>query len=360
MLLVVLSAVSGWEIVVDVPVNFVRAAGALALPEPIGGESLDDLRAFVNSPDEDWPLLKAFLRGCLNPRGPYPLLSLNGEQGSAKSTTARMIRSLLDPRMPDLRAEPREIRDLAIAARGSWLVTFDNISHLPHWLSDALCRLSTGGGFATRELYTNFDEALFDAMRPVILTGITDYVVKDDLLDRTIQVTLSAIPEDRRRTEKALWAAFEAARPRLLGALLDDVAAALRTLPNVQLRRLPRLADFALWATAAERGRGEPARFMTAFARARFSGHEQAIEASAIGGALLAFIADDLVREPWQGTAKDLLARLAVLGGETATCHKEWPKSPRGLSGMLRGLAPALRATGVETTFDVREGKNRN
>jgi len=351
---------AGWEIDADVPVNFIRAAGSLALPEPVGGASLDELRAFVNVTEGDWPLLKAFLRGCLNPHGPYPLLSLNGEQGSAKSTTARMIRSLVDPRTPDLRAEPREIRDLSIAARGSWLVTFDNISHLPHWLSDALCRLATGGGFATRELYTDFDEALFDAIRPVILTGITDYIVKDDLLDRTIPVTLSPIPEDRRRPEKALRAAFEAARPRLLGALLDDVAAALRTLPGVELRRHPRLADFALWAIAAERGRDEPAHFMPAFTKARAAGHEQAIEASPIGGALLAFVADDLERGPWQGTATDLLARLAVLGGEAATRQREWPKTPRGLSGMLRGLAPALRATGVETTFDVREGKHRN
>jgi hypothetical protein len=222
------------------------------------------------------------------------LLSLNGEQGSAKSTTAKMIRSLVDPRTPDLRAEPRETRDLAIAARGAWLVAFDNISNLPPWLSDALCRLATGGGFATRELYTNFDEALFEATRPVVLTGITDYVVRDDLLDRTIQVTLSAIPEDRRRSERELWATFDAARPRLLGALLNDVVAAFRTRPGVRLQRLPRMADFALWAVAAESGRGEPAVFMDTFATARVAGHELAIEASPIGAALLAFIATDL------------------------------------------------------------------
>lgn len=351
---------AGWEIVTDVPVNFIRAAGALPLSEPVAGASLDDLRAFVNVADQDWPLLKAFVRGCLNPRGPYPLLALNGEQGSAKSTTARMLRSLIDPRMPDLRAEPREIRDLAIAARGGWLVAYDNISSLPQWLSDALCRLSTGGGFATRELYTDFDEALFDAMRPVALTGIADYVAKDDLLDRTIQVTLSAITEERRRPEKALWTAFDKARPRLLGALLDDVAAAIRMLPTVRLPRLPRMADFALWSVAAEQGRGEPAAFMNAFATARVAGHEQAIEASPIGGALLKFVDGDLDGKTWQGTSSDLLARLVELGGESATRVKDWPKSPRGLSGMLRTLAAALRATGVVITFDVRAGKNRN
>ncbi len=353
-------AAAGWEVVADPPTNFVRAAGAQPLPEPIAGGSLDDLRAFVNVTDEDWPLLKAFLRGCLNPNGPYPLLALNGEQGSAKSTTARMLRSLVDPRTPDLRAEPREGRDLMIAARWSWLAAFDNISHLPQWLSDALCRLATGGGFATRELYSDFDESLFDALRPVILTGIADFIAKDDLLDRAVQVTLSAIPDDRRRPEKSLWAAFEEARPHLLGALLDDVVAAVRTRRAVNLPRLPRMADFAIWAVAAEIGRGEPAAFMDAFNRARAAGHEQAIEASPIGAALLAFIVDDLIRAPWLGTSSDLLVRLAALGGEHAAKQKDWPRSARGLSGTLRGLAPALRAIGVTVTFGIKEGKKRS
>src|SRR5438067_13817378 len=86
-----------------------------------------------------------------------------------------MLRALVDPRTPGLRAEPHDARDLAIAARGSWIVAYDNVSRVLPWLSNALCRLATGGGFATRELYSDFDEALFDALRPSILTGIADY-----------------------------------------------------------------------------------------------------------------------------------------------------------------------------------------
>jgi hypothetical protein len=119
------------------------------------------------------------------------------------------------------------------------------------------------------------------------------------------------------------------------------------------------MADFAIWAVAAERGRDEPEAFMAAFARVRAAGHEQAIEASAIGGALLTFVGADLTGGPWQGTAKDLLARLVGFGGEAATRQKEWPKSPRGLSGMLRALAPALRAIGVAVILDRKQGKNR-
>ena len=348
---------AGWEIVADPPVSFIRAAGALALPEPIGGGSLDDLRGFVNVTDEDWPLLKAFLRGCLNPHGPYPVLALNGEQGSAKSTTARMLRSLVDPRLPDLRAEPREARDLAIAARGSWIVAYDNVSHV--------AALAVGRALPARDGRRVRDSrAVHRLRRGPLRRAATVDPHRHRGLHRQGRPAGPHGPghprhdprERRRKPERVLWAAFEAARPRLLGALLADISAALGALADVRLDRLPRMADFALWAVAAERGRGEPPRFMPAYAKARAAGHEQAIEASPIGAPLLAFIAGDLQQGSWQTTAAELLKRLAELGGEAATRQKEWPRSPRGLSGMLRGLAPALRATGVVGDFRYPRG----
>src|SRR5262249_50551779 len=91
-----------------------------------------------------------------------------------------------------------EDRDLFIAASNSWIVGYDNVSRIPSWLSDALCRLATGGGFSTRKLYTDDEEQLFNAQRPVSLNGIEDFVNRPDLADRTIFLTLDPIPEDRR------------------------------------------------------------------------------------------------------------------------------------------------------------------
>jgi hypothetical protein len=344
----------GWQLVRRAPICFRRSPGMLALPTPVRGGALDELRPFVNAPDDHaWALIKAWLRASVRDRGPYPVLALHGEQGSAKTTLGRMLRALVDPAAPELRSEPRELRDLAIAARASWVVAFDNVSHLQPWLSDGLCRLATGGGWATRELYTDFDEVLFEAQRPVILNGITEVVTRGDLLDRAIQVVLPEIPEDDRRDERGLWASFEAARPRLLGALLDDAAGALRELPTVRLDRKPRMADFALWAVAAERGRGERALFSDAYAGVRALGHEQAIEGSAIGAPLRAFLEKAL---PWEGTASDLLERLNDLAGEQDRRAKYWPKTGRGLSSELRRLAPALRGMGfrVELPGDHR------
>ena len=127
------------------------------------------------------------------------IVVLSGEQGSAKSTFSAILRALLDPNTAPLRALPREDRDLFIAANNGHVLAFDNVSGLPAWISDTLCRLATGGGFAVRQLYTDQDEVLFDATRPVILNGIEDIVARPDLADRAVFLTLEPIPEERRR-----------------------------------------------------------------------------------------------------------------------------------------------------------------
>src|SRR5262249_28492037 len=156
-----------------------------------------------------------------------------------KSTTSRVLRRMIDPHVTVLRCEPRGVRDLMIAATNSWAVALDNLSGLPPWLSDALCRLATGGGFATRTLYTDDEETHFDAMRPVLLNGIEDVATRGDLIDRCIAFTLPQIPEEKRREEEPFWREFEAAQPKLLGAFLDTVVGGLQALPDVRLDHLP-------------------------------------------------------------------------------------------------------------------------
>src|SRR5215813_3849798 len=252
----------GWRVIDNPPVRFRRAAGMQPLPVPVPGGSVETLRSFLNvQSDTDFVLAVAWALAALRNRGPYPVIVLSGEQGSAKSTFSAILRALLDPNTAPLRALPREDRDLFIAASNGHLLVFDNVSGLPAWISDTLCRLATGGGFAVRQLYTDQDEVLFDAARPVILNGIEDIVTRPDLADRAVFLTLEPIPEDRRRPEQELWAAFEKERPRILSVLLDAVVQGLKMLPQTRLEKLPRMADFALWGTACER---EPGAFMMA------------------------------------------------------------------------------------------------
>jgi hypothetical protein len=149
------------------------------------------------------------------------VLVLAGEHGTCKSTFVAILRALVDPNASALRALPREDRDLFIAASNGWVLAFDNVSRLPDWISDTLCRLATGGGFATRKLYSDDDEQLFAAMRPIMLNGIEDFVGRPDLADRSVFLTLASIADEARQSEEEFWAAFETDRPLILGALLD-------------------------------------------------------------------------------------------------------------------------------------------
>jgi hypothetical protein len=347
---------NGWRVVDKPAVRFRRSAGMQALPLPVSGGSVETLRSFLNiKTNNDFVLAVAWVLACLRDCGPYPVLALSGEQGSAKSTFSAILRALLDPNTAPLRALPREDRDLFIAASNGHVLAFDNVSGLPAWISDTLCRLATGGGFAVRQLYTDQDEILFDAARPVILNGIEEIVTRPDLADRALFLTLEPIPEERRRPEQELWAAFEAERPRILGVLLDAIVEGLKRLPETKLERLPRMADFALWATACETALWSAGTFWSAYCGNRDEAVEGVIDADPIAAAVRAVM---VTRTEWTGTASDLLGALAEAAGERTSKSKNWPDSPRALAGRLRRAATFLRKVGIEIGFD-REGRAR-
>jgi hypothetical protein len=347
---------TGWRVIDNPPVRFRRAAGMQPLPMPAPGGSVETLRSFLNvQSDTDFVLVVAWALAVLRNRGPYPVIVLSGEQGSAKSTFSAILRALLDPNTAPLRALPREDRDLFIAASNGHVLAFDNVSGLPAWISDTLCRLATGGGFAVRQLYTDQDEVLFDAVRPVILNGIEDIVARPDLADRAVFLTLEPIPEERRRPEAELWAAFEAERPRILGVLLDAVVHGLKRLPETRLEKLPRMADFALWAAACETALWPAGTFWSAYCGNRDEAVEGVIDADSIAAAVRAMMA---TRTEWTGTASDLLGALAEVVGERVAKSKTWPDSPRALAGRLRRAATFLRKIGIEISFG-REGRAR-
>jgi hypothetical protein len=345
----------GWRVIATPPVRFRRPEGMLALPEPRPGGSIEALRPLLNLADRnDFVLLVAWLLASLRPVGPYPLLAVSGEQGSAKTVLSKLLRALIDPNTASVRALSREQRELSIAANNGHLLAFDNLSVLPAWLSDALCRLASGGSFALRRLYTDDEEVLFEAARPIMLNGIEDVISRADLADRAIFLTLAPIAEEQRRSEAELWCEFELARPAILGALLDALAEGLRELPRVRLERLPRMADFAVWATACETALWPTGTFACAYEANRKAAVVDAIDANPVAACVREIMAE---RNSWTGSAADLL-RVGVDPSRTdgSTSRAGWPKNPRALAGQLRRAQTFLRALGIHIAF-AREGR---
>lgn len=348
----------GWTIVDHPPVKFIRPPGVKPLPVPEPGGTLADLRPLINVAEEsDFRLFVAAMLAAFIADKPYPILIVSGEQGTSKTTLCRIFKLMVDPHDIDARSPPRGEQDLFVGAGNAHVLTFDNISHIPSWLSDALCRLATGGAFASRELYTDREEVLIKAKRPVVLNGIPFTVERPDLLDRSIVLILPVIPPENRMDEEEYWAAIERIRPKMFGLFLTALSTALRNIQHVQLPSRPRMADLAKWLTAAEPAFGwEPGTFVRDFQERRTRSMRE--------------LADDVVvstlrdmvnahKGPLSLTASELLRRMNSWV-EFQNRPRDWPRSPNRLSGQVRALAPALRELGIEVDMGQRRASDNN
>jgi hypothetical protein len=343
----------GWNIVEKTGVDFRRPEGLLALPLPVRGSSIELLRPYVNLTERDFRLLVAWMAAALRPVGPYPILAVYGEQGSAKSTLARVIRLLIDPQDAPLLLEPESRRDMMITAVNGWLLAYDNIGVIPAWLSDGLCMLATGGAYAGRALYSNDERAIINAQRPVIVTSIEEIVRRGDLSDRCVFLHLPSIDPRKRRREDEFWEAFRRDQPRLLGGLLDAVVGGLRGLPSVELAELPRMADFAAFAEAVGRGLGWPAgTVLSDYELNRHDAMAMVVEDSVLATAMLATVRATHSVLNWHGTATEFLEEVGKLAGKKVTGSAGWPKSPRALTNEMRRITPQLRSRGLFVSFE--------
>jgi hypothetical protein len=338
----------GWRILDTSPVAFIRTGSMQSLPEPVqGGGSIAPLWDLLNVTKAQRPLVAGALLNYFHPHGPYFVLNLVGEQGAAKSCAARIIRQLVDPNENPLRSPPKEERDLLVQAACNRCVALDNLSSLPPWLSDGLCRLSTGGGHSARELYTDLEEISIAVKRPVVLNGIEDVATRPDLAERCLQIELETIDGRKRKRipEKDLWQEFEKQRGGIFSGILDGLVCALRDLAAIKHDSLPRMADAALWASAGETVFGfRRGTFISAYKRNLDEGAVASVEAHPVGVAIRKLIEK---QEKWEGEAAQLLEALNGLVPDEQRREKTWPRNALSLGHRLRRLAPALRRAGI-------------
>ena len=340
----------GRVVVDNPPVRFRRTKSMGSLPIPKAGGDVDLLWNSVNIPEEDRGILLAWMLECMRPDTPFPVLELNGVQGSAKSDTQDKIRDLIDPNNINLRTAPKAIDDIFVGAGSNWLVSLNNLSHLSAGMQDAFCTLSTGGGFAKRELYTDFDECSVEVCRPVVYNGIPALGIAQDLVDRTIRLELPTITKRRKSSE--LKEEFEKNRQSIFSGLLDTFSKTLAEIPNVNIEDLPRMADFAVLGEALYKVLGHPpGTFSQDYKNRSDRAIINALEASPVAKAVQEYITNR--NEPYKGTVKQLLTEL-----ERYKTGDAWPKSPKGLADNLRRNAPGLRVVGISVVFDTQRRMN--
>jgi hypothetical protein len=148
----------GWQVRDRCEAKILRGKGAKALPVPEPGGDIRDLGQFLNVRDDtEFVLFLGQVMGLYNVFGNYTTTMINGSAGSAKTTTTRVMRKLVDPH--EVMERPfTTVRDLMHGLANHHVQCFENISHITQEMSDAFCRLNTGTGYAERLYYNQGEE----------------------------------------------------------------------------------------------------------------------------------------------------------------------------------------------------------
>lgn len=328
---------TGWKVIDEPPVLFKRTALTSPLPTPQLGGSLDSIFEIVNIPPDRRSLYKGFLVSTLWEDISKPILALNGEQGSGKSKTTTFTSQLIDPSPAPIRKSPSDKDAWTITASGSYIVPLDNLSRIPEWLSDSLCRASTGDADPRRELYTDGDLVVHSFRRVVIINGINLSDTRDDLSDRLIVLNLPILDGATRLLDEELNSKWEKEHPFILGALFSLTSRVLAELPNTSKVELPRMADFGRILTVLDRINGTNS----------FNEYVEDLNVNAINAIdsnpFLKRLAVVITSE-WTGSANDLLG---VIGWDPGFGkYSDWPQSTKEVTELLKRSAPTLRKAG--------------
>ena len=342
---------AGWRVNNDVPVRFRKypVTGAQTMPDPSNTVPISTIFKWVNIQDPaERVLFEVYLVSCFFPDIKYPMIALNGHQGSAKTTGARIVQKLLDPSSVDVGPIPKSPAEIAQLLSHHHFICFDNLSNIKTGVSDLLCQAVTGGTFKKRRLYTDEEDVILRMDSCLAVTGINIVAEKTDLLDRTLLFRFERVDEKLRKDETSLWAEFEAAKPGLLTSIFNTLSEALARLPN-QLEKSSRMADFYRVGVAVSQALGYKNReFEKAMER-----NQQLLQYAVIDGdplmeAIVLFMQH---KTKWNGTATELLEELLKQRGSNGL-----PKAPNQLTRKLHEIEVNLKDSRVSVWW----GRNRS
>lgn len=350
-----------WEFVPDPPILFYRYSHQQPQVPPTLGGSIADLVPSLHisrdpeTMDSTTLLFIVYLVTLIIPDIPHPILAVQGEQGSGKTTLFKVIRDLVDPSAIPILCPQDSLREFIQLASHHWLVWLDNLTKLPEWMSDAMCRCVTGEGFSKRELFSDDEDILYSFRRCQGFNGINLIANKPDLLDRALIFSLERIPDSHRQTEAEFWDHFFLHRPAYLGSLFTILSHAMACLETISPGHYPRMADFARWGEAITVALNlPPERFRNAWAQNQRMQTQETLEASPIAQVLVKLMESD---EIWNGSPQQLLERLNALAPEVGVDTKSslWPKDIRWVWRRMKEIRPSLAAHGIHS-FRKREG----
>jgi Bifunctional DNA primase/polymerase, N-terminal len=305
-------------------------------------------------------LIKVWTIALIIPDIPHPIDILHGEKGGSKTTFCRCQKRLVDPDKIEINNIPTEKAEFVQQMYHNYLTVYDNVKYVPPWFSDEVCKAVTGSGNSKRTLYTNDDDTIYNYKRPLIVSGILNWLTEPDALDRSLLTEFERIAEEQRKEEDKVESAFEEMRSKLFGYILDMVVKALQIKPTIQLSNLPRMADFTVWGEAIARAMGcRPMVFVNAYKENIGKQNVEAIESNLLAQGIEKFVDSWYDEEKginvWEGSTKEGLEQIK----EIAELHNidtnagSWPKATNSFKRRLKPILSNLReGPGIDVVID--------
>lgn len=348
----------GWKIKEFPSSHFEKLDSASRLDSPKVGGDLSKLKKYLTVEGDDYLLILSFIIACFMPNGPYPILILQGSQGSGKSFLSKIIKKIVDPSDPEdamILSPPKDEKDLLISARSHYLLAFDNLSGIDSDMSDKFCKLATGIAIISKKLYTDKDASVIAAKRPQILNGIDYIATRGDLADRSIIISLPKMSERMRRDEESLWSDFNNDLPDILGGIYDILSVILANYKSTNLVRTSRMADYVKWITAGETSLGiEKGKFIEIY---EINKKEAALEA--LEKDILAYSIFEIINERNEliGNSTFIIHQLTNKLNRLGIIHKEnWMPINKLKDSLLR-IEPVLNRVNIQ--YEYKRGKER-
>ena len=337
----------GWR-VVYIPSIFRRYQHQAEQVVPVAGCDPNDFLRFCNISLDDRCLFMALIASYFIPNIPHVILSQTGEQGSGKSNNSRKIKSLVDPSRVTLISSPKDLEHAQMIGEKHWLISFDNISRIPDWLSDYYCRGVTGEGDMKRSLYTNDDEFIRSYRRCFVLNGIGSSMYRPDLLDRSIIFEIPILKSSR--PENAMNEEWHKSLPGILGGFFTVVSKAMSRVSQVTGHDKFRMSDFAQWGGSLAEALGYSRdEFFKKYQESVDRKWQDTAEDSVFAKRITEFLEGH--GGYWSGSPAELLSEIKPEDDE-----KGIPKTAKWLSNELVRIAPVMRNVGIDIIKDKREG----